>query len=60
MPTRVAPTRRDNRTILANPRPSLAAQTESTSRPSSSMMLQVSVPLCASIPMTLPITTSLV
>jgi hypothetical protein len=40
--------------------PSLAAVIESSSLPSSSTALAVSVPLWASIPMTLSITTSLV
>src|SRR5665809_147194 len=60
MPTRVAPTRSANRSILEKPLPSLAALIESTSLPSSSTALQVSVALCASTPMTLAITTSLV
>jgi hypothetical protein len=60
MPIRVAPTRSANRSILAKPLPSLPAEVESIPLPSSSTALQVSVALCASIPMTLSITASLV
>jgi hypothetical protein len=60
MPIRVAPTRSANRSILAKPLPSLPAVVESIPLPSSSTALHVSVALCASMPMTLSITTSLV